>query len=96
MLEKGKYEGFSNKQIVEELRSQGHNPILFPEEPNTHLDPHIHPQGHILVVIDGEMKVRLEDKEVKVSSGDQITIDSEVEHAAYFGENGCNYFWVEF
>lgn len=96
MFEKGKYKGFSNQQIIQDLKSRGYSPLLISEKPNDHLDPHSHEAYHILVVVDGEMKVRLKNKEFKMFTGDMVTINSKVEHAAYFGKKGCKYFWIEF
>jgi len=96
VFEAGKYKNFSNKQIKEDLKKDGYRPLLITEAPNDFLDSHTHAASHILVVVDGEMKVKLKDDEIIMKHGHKITLGSYVEHAAYFGQKGCKYYWVEF
>ena len=96
MFEAGKYKNSTNKQIKEDLKKDGYQPLLITEAPNDFLASHIHAASHILVVVDGEMKVKLKDEEIIMKPGDKITLGSHVEHAAYFGQKGCKYFWIEF
>lgn len=96
MVDSDKYKDFSNELIKLDLENQGYNPLLIKEAPNDSLASHKHNASHILVVTDGEMRIVLTDQEIVMKPGDKITIDSEVEHAAFFGPSGCSYFWVEF
>ncbi|MBI4057701.1 cupin domain-containing protein [Candidatus Microgenomates bacterium] len=96
MFEPGKYKNFSNDEVEKDLEAQGYRPLLIVEKSNDSLEAHSHPQAHILVVVQGTMKVKLKDKEIIMTSGDKITLEPFVEHAAFFGEKGCEYFWVEF
>ncbi len=96
MFEEGKYKDFTNKEIQKDLENQGYHPLLITEKPNDHLDAHSHPENHILVVVEGEMKVKVDGKEIIMVPGDKLTIDSQVSHAAFFGSEGCKYLWIEF
>lgn len=96
MFEKGKYKDLSNEQIKSDLEEQGFQPHLITESPNDFLESHKHKENHILVVVVGEMKVKTGGKEIIMKPGDKITIDSEVDHAANFGTEGCQYFWMEY
>ena len=96
MFEPSKYKNFTNEEIKKDLEKDGFHPLLIVEDPNDFLDPHKHKESHILVVVDGEMRVKLDDGEVIIKTGDKITLGPNVSHAAYFGKKGCKYFWVEF
>jgi len=96
VIENGKYKGWENNQIRQDLESQGFEPQLIVEEPNDHLNAHKHPENHILVVVHGEMKLKIDDGDEIMKPGDKITIKSNVSHAAYFGPQGCQYFWIEY
>jgi len=96
MFEKGKYQGKSVEEIKSDLEGQGYHPVLITEPPNSQLEGHSHPANHILVVTDGQMKVKTSQGEYDMQPGDKITISSRVEHAAYFGPAGCEYFWIEY
>ncbi len=46
MFEEGKYNGFSNDQVKNDLENQGYHPLLITEKPNDHLGAHSHPEIH--------------------------------------------------
>jgi len=96
MFEKGRYKDTSNHEVEKDLQEQGYNPLLISELPNDVLAKHSHKESHILVVVDGEMKVDLEGKKLIMKPGDQLSIGSGVSHAAFFGTKGCKYYWVEY
>lgn len=96
LYEANKYHKLSNAEIEKDLIEKGFKPELIIEEPNDFLKSHSHPENHILVVTDGEMKIQLDDREIIMNPGDKITIGSNEKHAAYFGKNGCQYYWIEY
>ncbi len=96
MFEKAKYENFSEAKIIEDLESHGYQPVSFTEKPNDYLAPHSHRENHILVVIMGEMKLKLTDGEKVMKPGDKITLLSGTEHEVWFGNQGCTYLWAEY
>lgn len=95
MYEKGRYTGHGRASIKQDLQEKGHAPLLITEPPNGRLKAHSHPQLHILVVVEGEMRLKVEDKDIVMRPGDKIIIRPQQAHAAYFGPKGCKYFWIE-
>lgn len=96
MFEAGRYKDFTNEQVKDDLEKEGCHPLLIEEAPNDFLESHTHAASHILVIVDGEMRVKLKDKEINMKHGDKLTLGSNIEHTAHFGPKGCKYFWVEF
>lgn len=95
MIEKEAYAGQSSQSIEADLQRRGYSPLRITESPDTRLDPHNHSQTHIIVVTQGEMRLQLNGEAVRMLPGDQVTIPAHVRHGAYFGTQGCQYYWVE-
>lgn len=95
MFEEGRYAGQSSAEIKRDLQEQGHAPILITNAANSRLEVHSHPQLHILVVVEGEMRLELDGESPTMRPGDKIIIEPNQIHAAHFGPQGCQYFWIE-
>ncbi len=95
MIEKAVHTGQSLQEIEADLKRQGYHPLHISEAPESRLDPHSHPQNHIIVITDGKMRLELDGESTDMRPGDKVTIPPQTRHAAYFGADGCRYFWIE-
>lgn len=95
MYTKSKYSGKSEKEILEEIESQGFVPEKFSDAPNFVYEPHKHKEEKLLVFLDGEMDVVANNKKFKCQKGDELIISGNVVHSAVVGKNGCSFFWSE-
>ena len=71
------------------LLERGHKNIVtvtFPE--NDVQDTHEHPFDVDLVVVSGNIKIVVADKEYNLTSGDEFQLGAGIEHSEFMGEDG--------
>jgi quercetin dioxygenase-like cupin family protein len=89
------YKAISQKQIAEEVRKEGFDPLHI-VDPSGHLyPPHRHPETKLLVFLQGGMEVTVADQRFTCRPGDKLVIPGNVEHSAEVGPEGCVFFWSE-
>lgn len=95
MIEYRRYRGFTTEEIETDLRSQGLDPIQDEDKPNFVYEPHSHDEANIIVVLGGEMEVKVGDETGTLRSGDKVTFPGKAIHSSRIGPEGCTYFWAE-
>lgn len=95
IIEKSAYADQTVQEIETDLKRQGYSPLHISETPESHLAPHSHPQKHIIVIMEGAMELELNGESTDMLPGDKVTIPPHLRHAAYFGDEGCRYFWIK-
>ena len=71
------------------LSSRGHKNIVTVTFPSGHtVDTHEHPFDVDLVIVSGNMKVRVADKEYNLTSGNEFQLGAGIKHLEFIGEDG--------
>ena len=95
MIEYKRYQGFPVSRIEEDLRAQGYEPVHDEDQPGFVYEPHSHAEANIIVVLSGEMEVKVGDLAGILHSGDKVTFPANVVHSSHIGSEGCEYLWME-
>ena len=81
-------------QLTEEeartiLSERGHKNIVTVTYPKGHVnDAHDHPFDADAIVISGNIKILISDKEYHLNSGDEFQLAAGIEHSEFIGEDG--------
>ncbi len=82
----------SNEQKIEELKQKGYNPVyIWDAKPNEEDPDHKHQFDMYLLVLEGEIEIKLDNKSIILKSSDDINIPREKVHYGKAGINGCKY-----
>ncbi|OGZ45437.1 MAG: hypothetical protein A3C84_00185 [Candidatus Ryanbacteria bacterium RIFCSPHIGHO2_02_FULL_48_12] len=86
----------SKEQKIEELKQKGYDPVyVWDAEPNEEDPDHTHPFDTHLIILGGEIEIRMENKSIILQSGNVIDILREKVHYGKAGIQGCRYIVAE-
>jgi quercetin dioxygenase-like cupin family protein len=95
MYQPGFYKTMDRQMITGDVRREGFDPIYISDPPGHVYPPHHHAETKLLVFLRGSMKVRVAGEEFNCQIGDKLVIPGNVQHAAWVGPEGCDFFWSE-
>ncbi len=95
MYQEGYYTQITQEQMAKAVRGDGFDPLLISDPPGTTYPPHTHPETRLLAFLKGHMEVRVQGQSFFCSPGDRLIISGNVEHSAWVGSEGCQFFWSE-
>ncbi len=82
----------NEEKLKKELENQGFKKVYIGEDkPNEFYKKHNHPYGTKLIILNGSMRIILENKILKLKSKDNIYIKAYETHEVLIGKNGCKY-----
>ena len=71
------------------LSSRGHKNIVTVTFPSDHtIDTHEHPFDADFVIVSGNMKLRVADKEYNLTSGNEFQLGAGIKHSEFMGKEG--------
>jgi quercetin dioxygenase-like cupin family protein len=86
----------NNEQKIEELKQRGYNPVyIWDAEPNEEDPDHTHSFDTHLLILEGEIEIRMDGKSMIMKSESEIDIPKEKVHYGKAGQNGCKYIVAE-
>ena len=86
----------NSEQKIEELKSKGYNPVyIWDAEPNEEDPDHTHPFDTHLVVLEGEIEIRVDGESLILKPGDKLDIPRKKIHCGKAGVSGCKYIIAE-
>lgn len=86
----------SREQKIEELKQKWYDPVyIWDEGPNEEDPDHTHPFDTHLLILNGEIEVRMNGKSTILRSGDEIEIPRDQVHYGKAGTSGCRYIVAE-
>ncbi len=77
-------------KIREILKGQGYSVYTWSDPPGTYYPTHTHPDREVRWVIEGEVTIGVEGKELTLTPGDMVELDPETPHWAKT-ERGVRY-----
>lgn len=93
------YQNFYGDQTQEEIAAsisaEGFDPLHFTNNPGDSYPPHRHPETKLLAFLKGSMDVTVGGVIYHCEPGDKMIIDSNVQHSALVGSDGCEFYWSE-
>ncbi len=86
----------NSEEKIEALRQKGYEPVYAWEaEPNEEDPDHAHAFDTHLLVREGEIEIRMDERSVVLKSGDEIDIPRDKVHYGKAGTRGCKYIVAE-
>ncbi len=86
----------SREEKIQELKEEGYNPVqVYNAEPKEEDLEHAHAFDTHLVILDGEIKIKMDGNNVELKAGDEIDIPRGKIHYSLTGENGCELILAE-
>lgn len=83
-------------QKIEELKQRGYSPVwVYDSAPNEEDPGHAHPYDTHLIVIKGEIEIKMDGKVEVLKVGDEADILRGKVHSAKSAANGCKYIVAE-
>ena len=80
------------KEAREKLLKDGFKKVYtWEDKPNEFYKKHNHPYDTKLIILEGSMKITLNDNILELKSGDEIHIKTNEMHEVTIGKNGCKY-----
>lgn len=80
------------RQRIEQLESSGYSPVyIWQAEPGEVDELHSHDFDTVLVVLEGEIVVKIGDQSNILHSGDRLDILRGIAHSAVASQDGCRY-----
>ena len=81
---------------IKELKAKGYQKVYaWDAEPNEEDPDHTHPFDTHLVVISGEILIKMDKYNKTLRSGDEVEIPKETVHYGLVGAKGCKYIVAE-
>ena len=91
-VERGKYKGMSEKEVIELLKKEGFSRVyVWEDSPGSFYPDHTHSYLSAHIVIEGKIKIRTKEGEFVFEKGDRFDVDEGEVHSAEIGEEGCRY-----
>lgn len=87
------YKDLNRKQIEEEIKKEGFNPLIISNEPGYVYLSHQHPETKLLAFLEGSMDVAIDGKTYHCTPGDKCIVPGNTIHSASVGRDGCTLFW---
>ena len=82
----------NEEKIIQELKKEGFQKVYVCEDKPYQFDEsHSHPYFSKIIIVKGEMKVKIDDKEVNLNQGDVIEIKKDELHESTLGKEGCKF-----
>lgn len=86
----------SNDARINDLRAKGYDPVyIWKADPGEVDPPHQHAFTTYLAILEGELSVEMQGKQINLSSGDELEVSRGTVHAAMAGVRGCQYIVAE-
>ncbi len=80
------------ENLKKQLAEEGYKKIYIWEDlPDSVYEPHSHRISTKIIILDGEMSLRLDGKVGKLKKGDMAEIAARQLHSAVIGQEGCRY-----
>ncbi len=89
------YSDLTEKEIYKKIKEEGFTPIKISDSPGYVYNEHSHPETKLLAILEGEMKVIVENEKTTLKKGDKLIIPGNTKHSAVIGKDGCIFFWSE-
>lgn len=82
----------SNEERIAELKQKAYDPVyIWDAKPHEEDADHSHMFDTHLIVLDGQLEIRIDNKITILKSSDQINIPRETIHYSKAGKEGCKY-----
>lgn len=82
-------------EIIKKLKKEFKEVYIWEDKPNIIYKKHSHSYKTKLLIVNGNMIIKKEGKEIDIKSGDSIIINRNELHEAIIGSNGCKYIVAE-
>ena len=83
------------KELVNELRKKWRKVHIQEDKPNEFYEKHFHPFETKIIILEGDMAIKLGDKKLNFEEGDEIIIRANEEHEVKIGNSRCKYIIAE-
>ena len=78
------------------LEDKGHKNIVEVSWPQNHInEKHSHPWDAEIIVLYGNIKVMVENKEYLLKPGDEFKLKADIEHSEFVGDEGVTFLSVK-
>jgi mannose-6-phosphate isomerase-like protein (cupin superfamily) len=77
--------------LREKLEAEGFDVVVWRDRSNWSYEPHAHEHDESLWVLDGNLVLRIEDRDFPLGPGDRMMLPKEVVHDASVGPDGARY-----
>jgi len=95
MYSKKVYINKTEAEILKKIKEEGYSPLKIANPAGYPYPKHNHPETKLLVILKGDMTVKVGGKTYNCTKGDKLVIPGNVTHSAEITRNGCTFFWSE-
>lgn len=82
--------------IKERLTKDGYQKIdVYTDEPNEHFSDHTHDGDQLMIVISGNIVVKMPTRTHNLTEKMELSVPSKITHSATVGNDGCTYVVAE-
>ena len=81
--------------LIKNLKNSWKKVYLWKDKPNELYGIHSHDYDVKLIILEGDIGIKLHEKEIELSAGNEIHIKPFEEHEATVGKYGCTYIVAE-